>query len=139
MYFKIVIPVFTCVIVSCSSFWVLSCGKKSSDVNAKPVDIVTITDINTYITPSDTAEGIRKTANHMAPVRMSHAIHDKAGIACEICHHTHDNSEGKYQCAWCHKGAQADPIIHNLCITCHVAGKKGPTVCLECHKTGPVR
>lgn len=75
----------------------------------------------------------------------------KASAACDGCHHTYDKFTGVIQlwkCTSCHRGI-GDPknpvgadydsewsktAYHNLCIGCHLASKKGPVKCGDCHK-----
>jgi hypothetical protein len=73
------------------------------------------------------------------------------GASCSGCHHTLDPASGApqlWKCAGCHRGS-GDPknpkgrdgdeqwsetAYHNLCIGCHVASKKGPVKCGDCHQ-----
>ncbi len=123
----------------CSTAGIMYCQKGTTNINPGPADVVTITDINKFITATDVAAGIQKTNNYVDPVRMSHSVHEESGILCVICHHKHSNDDRIKQCAYCHKGKEGDVIMHNFCITCHVEKKKGPALCQDCHKPVSVR
>jgi hypothetical protein len=68
---------------------------------------------------------------------------------CDKCHHTDKgltaaNDKNVAKCSSCHLDPKGDvPSMremsltknpfHSLCIGCHKEGKKGPTVCKDCH------
>ena len=112
----------------------LSCNEGTVSINPSPTDVVTVTDINKFITRDDELKGIKKTNGLIAPVRISHKIHEDEGVQCVTCHHKKGNDDRIKQCAYCHKGVRGDETIHNLCINCHLSKKKGPAMCQECHK-----
>jgi len=137
MNFRNILPGFIFLISVCFLPAVFSCRKGTTEINPSPTDVVTITDINKYISETDLAAGIKKTSNYVTPVKISHSVHEKSGISCITCHHKHSNDDRIKQCAFCHKGNEGDVIMHNFCITCHVERKKGPALCQDCHKVGP--
>lgn len=112
-----------------------SCKEGTTAINQSPTDVVTITDINKFITDDDLKAGVVKTNNYVSPVQMSHWEHEKKGVRCETCHHKKGNDGRIKQCAACHKGKAGDETMHNLCINCHVAKKEGPSMCQDCHTT----
>src|SRR5215472_1171361 len=75
----------------------------------------------------------------------------KKGASCSECHHTQDPVTGApqlWKCTGCHRGS-GDPknpkgrdgdeqwsetAYHNLCIGCHIASRKGPVKCGDCHQ-----
>jgi len=83
------------------------------------------------------------------PVTFSHEKHTKITKSCDTCHHTNKGmtaeKPGKVEkCSTCHLDPKdkAVPgmremgktnIFHDACITCHTTGKKGPTLCKDCH------
>ncbi len=109
------------------------CAQGTTDFNPSPTDVVTVTDVNKFISEKDKQSGISATMNAMDPVPMSHKIHEDAGIKCVVCHHKVGNDDRIKQCAECHKGAKGEDTIHSLCINCHAQSKKGPVLCNECH------
>jgi hypothetical protein len=117
----------------CSVFY-FRCSSTSADTNSISTDVVTVTDINKFVTDADIKSGTKKTDNSLSPVRMSHKEHEKAGVQCITCHHKSGNDERIKQCAMCHKGAGSEELMHSLCIKCHVDKKKGPATCEGCHK-----
>ncbi len=121
-------------LVAAFLFCLSACSKGTTEVNPSPTDVVTITDINKFITDADLKAGIKRTNNYVSSVKMSHIAHEKAGVQCVTCHHKKGNDDRIKQCAYCHKGVKADDTMHGLCINCHVEKKKGPTQCQECHK-----
>ena len=88
-------------------------------------------------------------------VNFDHAKHaEKLAKDCGVCHHTQkditkqialDNKVDIKKCSTCHLNpAKADMPsakemsmtknpYHIRCIGCHKEGKKGPTVCNQCH------
>jgi hypothetical protein len=110
-----------------------SCKEGTTAINKSPTDVVTITDINKFITDDDLEAGVVKTNNFVSAVKMSHWKHEKKGVQCELCHHKKRNDDRIKQCAVCHKGKAGDETMHNLCINCHVAKKEGPSMCQDCH------
>ncbi|MDY6967248.1 MAG: cytochrome c3 family protein [Spirochaetota bacterium] len=65
-------------------------------------------------------------------------MYDKAGVKCNECHHTSDNTDDKRgkekKCSECHAGKSRMRIMHVFCKSCHMARKKGPISCDGCHK-----
>lgn len=112
---------------------IIGCSEGTTNINPSPTDVVTVTNINTFITEKDKAAGITATLNAMDAVLMPHSKHENAGIKCVICHHKEGNDDRIKQCAACHKGARGEDTIHGLCINCHAQTKKGPVLCNECH------
>lgn len=111
----------------------IGCSEGAISINPSPTDVVTVADVNTFITQNDRVNGIDATMNAMDPVMMPHKKHENAGIKCVICHHKEGNDDRIKQCAVCHKGAAGEDTIHNLCINCHAQTKQGPTLCNQCH------
>lgn len=88
-------------------------------------------------------------AKKQAPVTFPHDKHVKLGKPCDTCHHTNKGltAESKVKvekCSSCHMKAEgkmstmADMNLeknpmHNKCVGCHKAEKKGPTSCVKCH------
>jgi hypothetical protein len=77
----------------------------------------------------------------------------KPGASCSGCHHTSDPSNGVpqlWKCTACHRSSGnlenpkgkdfdeqwSETAFHNLCIQCHIASRKGPTRCGDCHQPG---
>jgi len=112
---------------------IIGCSEGTTNINPSPTDVVTVTDVNKFITEKDKLAGLSATMNAMDPVAMPHKKHEDAGIKCVICHHKNGNDDRIKQCAECHKGATGEDTIHNLCINCHAQSKKGPVLCNECH------
>ncbi len=110
-----------------------SCKDGTTAINRSPSDVVTVTDINKFITDEDIKAGTVKTNNYVSAVKMSHWKHEREGVQCEICHHKKGNDDRIKQCAACHKGKAGDETMHNLCINCHVEKKEGPSMCQDCH------
>ena len=99
---------------------------------------------------------IGEAAKKQPPVTFDHAKHgDKLVKTCGTCHHTQKdltkalNDANKIdvkKCSACHldpKDAKVPSMremamtknpFHIRCISCHKEGKKGPTVCTQCHK-----
>ena len=115
----------------------VACKGGTTGINPSPTDVVTITDVNAFISEGDLKAGVKKTNNEVPPVIFSHSIHEKAGLQCVTCHHKEGNDERIKQCAMCHKGTAGDETMHNLCINCHLERKAGPAQCQDCHHTGP--
>lgn len=80
-------------------------------------------------------------------VTFPHDKHVKA-IACDKCHHTDkglkEASDKVKKCSACHldpkdkapsmrDASLTKNPFHTLCVNCHKAGKKGPTMCNKCH------
>ncbi|MBF0301444.1 MAG: cytochrome c3 family protein [Desulfamplus sp.] len=103
-------------------------------------------------------ETIDANSNTRPFVCFQHDAHnEKAGLeSCDRCHHSYDDqgkliegesSEDK-SCSECHAGNVGSQKsfdsnrlnidlaakYHKLCRDCHIAEKKGPVVCGECHK-----
>ena len=92
-------------------------------------------------------------AKKQPPVTFNHAKHgDTLVKQCDTCHHTNkgltkaqaDKVQVK-KCSECHLDPkdkapsmrEMSPTknpLHVRCIGCHKTGKKGPTVCKDCHK-----
>jgi len=109
------------------------CSERIAEINPSPTDIVVISDINKHITQSDLTAGIQKTNGVIASVKMSHKVHEQAGVQCIVCHHKKGNDDRVKECAQCHKGSQGERVMHDFCITCHVEKAKGPAMCQDCH------
>ncbi|MCP4131686.1 MAG: hypothetical protein GY754_11970 [bacterium] len=107
---------------------VSSCSKEESGT-----DIVVLTKGNTYITSEDLQQGIKKATGSVAPVRMSHRLHKKAGLKCINCHHRKNNPSRVKKCVYCHKGLAGAEHLHSFCIDCHKKEQKGPEQCMACH------
>ena len=93
-------------------------------------------------------------AKKQPPVAFDHAKHVTLAKPCEKCHHTNtgltaDNAKDVQKCSACHLNPKDAKIpnmaemsmtknpFHTVCISCHktgVDGKKGPSVCKDCHK-----
>lgn len=121
------------------AFGLAACNKGTTSINTSPTDVVTITDINSFITDADLKAGVQKTNNYVSPVKMSHLKHEKNGVGCFTCHHKKGNDDRIKECAKCHKGKAADNTMHNFCIKCHAEKKEGPTMCQDCHKPETVK
>jgi hypothetical protein len=89
-------------------------------------------------------------------VTLDHAKHGDTRVKnCGVCHHTQKditkevalaNKVDVKKCSTCHLDPKSDKIpsmremsltknpFHIRCIGCHKEGKKGPTVCKDCHK-----
>jgi hypothetical protein len=88
----------------------------------------------------------------MGGVKFNHAAHQKiVGDKCETCHHASKPEKAlasKHQkCQDCHTKVATAPMktktqtaFHDpmakkgVCMDCHVAQKKGPAKCADCHK-----
>lgn len=93
-------------------------------------------------------------AKKQPAVVFDHAKHLTLAKQCEKCHHTNkgltaDNAKDVQKCSACHLNPKDVKVpnmaemsmtknpFHTLCVGCHktpVAGKKGPSVCKDCHK-----
>ncbi len=120
-------------LVAIAVIFAVGCSQGTTTINPSKTDVVTVTDINKYITEKDTQSGLTATMNAMDPVMMPHKTHEEAGVKCIVCHHKQGNDDRIKQCAVCHKGASGEDTLHNLCINCHAQTKKGPALCNECH------
>ncbi len=127
------IATFVCALIAGFS----SCKEGTTAINPSPTDVVTVTDINKFITDEDIKAGVVKTNNYVSAVKMSHWKHEREGVQCTVCHHKNGNDDRIKQCAACHKGKTGDETMHNLCINCHVEKKEGPTMCQDCHTREP--
>jgi len=82
------------------------------------------------------------------PVSFIHDEHnEQAGLEdCTVCHHVYedgkkleDETSEDQTCSECHmKDNAKDPMpliaaYHKMCKNCHLAEKKGPVMCAECH------
>jgi hypothetical protein len=92
---------------------------------------------------------IKAAAKKQPPVMFSHAKHAKVAKSCDSCHHTQkglkSETEKVVKCTTCHLDPKKPGIpsmremsmtknpFHERCISCHKTGKKGPTVCKDCH------
>ncbi|MFH1983394.1 MAG: acidic tetraheme cytochrome c3 TmcA [Pseudomonadota bacterium] len=89
------------------------------------------------------------TRHNRPPAVFLHDDHnEKAGIEeCGACHHIYkdgvklaDETSEDQKCSDCHLPAGAKdtmPLVgtyHNRCKNCHMAQKKGPVMCGECHR-----
>jgi len=111
-----------------------ACKEGTTSINPGPTDVVTISDINAFITDADMKAGVKKTNNFLSQVSMSHRKHEDRGVQCFTCHHKKGNDDRIKQCAPCHKGEAGSDVVHDLCITCHVEKNLGPVQCQDCHK-----
>ncbi len=98
--------------------------------NPKNTDTVTIKKITRYGKQKD---GLSSYKGQVGAVRMSHSVHEHAGMKCVDCHHKENNPERIKECAVCHYGDKGYDTMHGLCLDCHIARKKGPQKCMECH------
>jgi hypothetical protein len=90
-------------------------------------------------------------AKKQPAVAFDHATHVKRAKTCETCHHTekgltNETDKNVKKCSSCHlnpKDAKVPNMaemsmtknpFHMACVNCHKTGKKGPTVCKDCHK-----
>ncbi len=99
---------------------------------------------------------IDEAAKKQPAVTFDHAKHgDTLVKSCDTCHHTQKgltkaqtNTVDVKKCSQCHLDPK-DPKMpgmremamnknpmHIRCIACHKEGKKGPTVCKDCHVKG---
>jgi len=108
----------------------------ASDEDLIDVDIVTITDVNAFVTQDDLKNGITRTEDLATPVKMSHQKHERAGVQCIVCHHKKGNDDRIKQCAQCHRGEAGLDTMHAMCIGCHEEKQQGPQDCAQCHQTG---
>jgi hypothetical protein len=127
---------FAPVILAACVFAYCACSGPIEAINPSSTDVVTITDINKFITDADIKAGVKRTNNYVSPVRMSHQKHESRKIECKLCHHKNGNDDRIKQCAACHKGKAGDTTMHEFCIGCHVKdkSKEAPTMCQDCHK-----
>ena len=90
--------------------------------------------------------------NPMGGVKFDHAKHQKlAADKCETCHHASKAEKPRKakqeKCQTCHTKEATAPMkttaklaFHDgmakkgTCVDCHVAQKKGPAKCTDCHK-----
>lgn len=114
-------------------FAIQGCKEGTTSINPSPTDVYTISSVNKYITDADIKAGVVKSRGLMNDVKISHVIHEKAGVDCFICHHKKGNDDRIKVCAQCHKGTKGEDEIHDLCIGCHAERAKGPTMCQDCH------
>ncbi len=133
----------------------------NSVISIAAISITTIimTSISVTSTHADecfniNGETIEINSNTRAFVCFQHDTHnEKAGIEnCDRCHHLYDEQgtllEGEssedQSCSNCHASSsdkkdskKLDITLtaryHKLCRDCHLAEKKGPVVCGECH------
>jgi hypothetical protein len=101
-------------------------------------------------TPPDSVE---LKGSPMGAVKFNHKAHTDGGWSCEVCHHASKPEkplgEVRYQaCRDCHSKAIEKPMktkvaFHavgaksGICVDCHLAEKKGPSKCSDCHKKAP--
>ncbi len=126
-FFKL-FPAFLCLL-----FLVLAACEPDPWVNrGNPVDTdeVVITKVTAYGIQKD---GVSPYKGQVGAVTMSHKVHEKQGMACDTCHHKKGNDAREKKCAKCHNGQAGYEKMHGLCVDCHIAKKKGPQKCMECH------
>ena len=111
----------------------ISCGDFTSSVNPPINDPLIVTDVNKLVTEKDKSDNIYRTNEQVTPVYMSHEEHQDAKVACVECHHKNGNDDRIKQCAQCHRGTQGRDVMHEACISCHIARKQGPVQCQDCH------
>ena len=121
-------PVLPAIIVLVMS----ACGSDpwTSRGTPKDTDDVTITKVTAY---GKQADGASSYKGQVGAVTMSHKVHEDHGMACVDCHHKSNNDARIKQCAKCHTGQAGYETMHGLCVDCHIAKKKGPQKCMECH------
>ncbi len=109
-----------------------ACGTDPWVSRGNPVDTdeVVITKVTAYGTQTD---GVSPYKGQVGAVTMSHKIHAEQGMECIDCHHKKGNDARIKQCAKCHTGQAGYETMHGLCVDCHIAKKKGPQKCMECH------
>ncbi len=97
----------------------------------------------------ETVQDSAFTQHRRAPAVFFHDEHnEKAGLEddCSVCHHVwedgvklEDETSEDQECSECHleEGTpNTMPLVgtyHKQCKGCHLAGKKGPVMCGECH------
>lgn len=130
---------FVPVILAACALAFSACSGPIEAINPSPTDVVTITDINKFITEADLKAGVKRTNNYVSSVLFSHSKHEAKRIECKLCHHKVNNDDRIKQCAVCHKGKSGDTTMHDFCIGCHMKDKssKAPTMCQDCHKAEP--
>lgn len=91
---------------------------------------------------------------HTRPLaRFDHDAHNadaQLNESCNLCHHRFDEtghrlaaeSSEEMACRECHdSGKKGTPktvaAFHNRCKGCHIAVRKGPIACGQCHVAGP--
>jgi hypothetical protein len=101
-----------------------------------------------------TPDKVELKGSSFGSVAFNHKAHTDGGWKCEVCHHGSKSEkppkEGmQYQaCRDCHSKSTAAPMktkvaFHavgakaGVCIDCHVAEKKGPAKCSDCHVKAP--
>jgi len=107
-----------------------SCKMDPTLTGLQSTDKVTITKTTKFGKGSDRISPMK---SQLGAVVMSHKVHEKAGLKCIDCHHKDNNDDRIKQCAVCHKGDNGYETLHGLCVDCHIAKKKGPQECMQCH------
>lgn len=102
----------------------------TSGGNAVNTDEVVITKVTAF---GHQLDGVSPYKGQVGAVTMSHKVHEEQGITCFDCHHKKGNDARIKQCAKCHNGRAGYDTMHDLCVDCHIAKKKGPQKCMECH------
>jgi hypothetical protein len=110
----------------------LACDSDPWIQRGNPVDTdeVVITKVTAYGTQAD---GVSPFKGQVGAVTMPHKVHAEQGMECIDCHHKKGNDARIKQCAKCHTGQAGYETMHGLCVDCHIAKKKGPQKCMECH------
>ena len=97
----------------------------------------------------ETVQDSAFTKHRRAPAVFLHDAHnEQAGLEddCSACHHVYedgvkleDETSEDRECSECHLEAGARdtmPLVgtyHSRCKSCHLAERKGPVMCGECH------
>ena len=89
--------------------------------------------VDDFITREDLRQGSVPADKDAPIVSFSHAVHTRAKVSCERCHHKGVKDYKAPACATCHKGAEAVTTMHAACISCHRNRARGPVSCNNCH------
>ncbi len=128
MNLKTCMPIAVAVIIG---FIIGSCKLDPWTTGDSPTDIVTISKVSRATDKEKT--GGKEYKSQVGVVKMSHKVHQEEGIPCQKCHHKNGNPDREKKCARCHTGEKGYDTMHGLCVDCHIAMKKGPQHCKECH------
>jgi len=125
------LPLFLIFIVSVI-FAVVSCEPDPWKHGGNPIDTNNVV-VHKITTKGTQKDGVSPYKGQVGAVTFPHSVHEHAGLKCVECHHKEDNDDRIKECARCHYGDEGFDIMHGLCLDCHIAKKKGPQKCMECH------
>lgn len=115
-----------------SVIFALSCDTDPWKHGGNPIDTDNVL-IHKITKKGTQKDGLSSYKGQVGAVKMSHSVHEKAGMKCIDCHHIKNNDARVKECAQCHYGDKGYDVMHGLCVDCHIAKKKGPQKCMECH------